>query len=303
MLAASAESGPPVFYGVKAPGAQPNTDQGPGAINGDLGLLDPRVGYNGTRKGWISLGSTYRRCLSQVPAAAVANNIAPAAHAVNGTPMVLAGASTGITVIAAPSPVVWASGNAIAVGALVLDGLPGLINYGLADSNGNYRNNAYDNGKALARAVAITGVLGGSGGHFLVSGADLYGYPQTENINATAGATTTNGKKTWKFIYSVTPLFSDANNYEVGTADIFGFPLKTLLFDQVFVWWNSALITANTGYTAADTTSPATSTTGDVRGTYAVQSASDGTKRLTMAVGIPESTNFSAVGAFGVTPA
>jgi hypothetical protein len=68
----------------------------------------------------------------------------------------------------------------------------------------------------------------------------------------------------------------------VGTADIFGIGLLSTNWGCIDVTWNNQSITANTGYTVADQTSPATSTTGDVRGTYAVQSASDGTKRLTI---------------------
>jgi len=112
-----------------------------------------------------------------------------------------------------------------------------------------------------------------------------------------------NSTKAFKFIYSVTPQFTDAHNYSVGTADIFGFPMQVQSFDECLLYWNSALITASTGFVAADTTSPATAATGDVRGTYAVQSSSDGTKKLAMVVQIAASRQASATGLFGVTPA
>jgi hypothetical protein len=54
-------------------------------------------------------------------------------------------------------------------------------------------------------------------------------------------------------------------------------------------------------FTAPDTTSPATATTGDVRGTYAVPSASDGTKRLVVFETISAANISSAAGIFGVT--
>jgi hypothetical protein len=61
---------------------------------------------------------------------------------------------------------------------------------------------------------------------------------------------------------------------------VYEFPLLVTAFSQVSITWNNTDITANTGFVAADVTTPATTSTGSVRGTYAVQSASDGTKRL-----------------------
>ena len=304
----NAKSGPDVLYGSRSSNVQAafgsgNPDLAPSGIWGTHMLLDARVGYNVTRKGWIGQGMDYRRVLSGVPATAATANIAALANVTNGTAMTLVSSTgSGVTVVSTATQV-WASGNTVAVGSLALDGMPGLINFGLADPAGNYKTSIYDPSKALARAVSITGSTSGTGGHFLVSGADVYGYPQTENINATSGATTTNGKKAFKFIYSVTPLFTDAHNYSVGTTDIFGFPLRADRFEQVLVWWASALVTANTGFVAADSTSPATATTGDVRGTYNVQSSSDGSKRLAVAVGPTESNCVSLTGVFGVTPA
>jgi hypothetical protein len=51
------------------------------------------------------------------------------------------------------------------------------------------------------------------------------------------------------------------------------------------------------------TTSPATTTTGDVRGTYAVQSATDKTKRLFFYQNPPVTNIGSVAGLFGVTQA
>lgn len=304
----TARPGPEVIYGDRNPpgtGAtgSNNPQLGPSFVRGGFMLIDPRVGYNVTRKGVVGLGAEYRRCLAAAPSAKATANIAALANVSSGVAMTLVSSSgAGVTVLAAALQV-WASGNTIPANALALDGAPGLITYGIADPAGLFAVNAYDNSKAIARAVSITDAASAAGGDFLVSGYDVYGYPQTETITAAAGASTTNGKKAFKFITSVVPQFTDAHNYSVGTTDIFGLPLRADQFDQALIWWNSALITASTGFVAADATSPATATTGDVRGTYAVQSAADGTKRLVVAVGIGETNSCLPTGMFGVTPA
>ena len=155
----------------------------------------------------------------------------------------------------------------------------------------------------VSRAVSVTGSASSTGGNITISGYDIYGVPMSEVIAAPAGATTVNGKKAFKYISSVVPAFTDAHNYSVGTTDIYGFPLRSDFFSDVSINYNAASVTANTGYVAAVTTSPATTTTGDVRGTYALQSASDGSKRLAIRQFILPANMNSVTGLFGVTQA
>ena len=155
----------------------------------------------------------------------------------------------------------------------------------------------------VSRAVSVTGSSSSTGGNITISGYDIYGVPMSEVIAAPAGATTVNGKKAFKYISSVVPAFTDAHNYSVGTTDIYGFPLRSDFFSDVAINYNAAAVTANTGYVAAVTTSPATTTTGDVRGTYALQSASDGSKRLAIRQFILPANMSSVTGLFGVTQA
>jgi hypothetical protein len=155
----------------------------------------------------------------------------------------------------------------------------------------------------VARAVSVTGSASATGGNITISGYDVYGVPMSEVIAAPASATTVNGKKAFKYISSVVPAFTDAHNYSVGTTDIYGFPIRSEYFGDVVINYNATGITASTGYTAAVTTSPATTSTGDVRGTYALQSAADGTKRL-MVRQVPLVSNIGSIaGLFGVTQA
>jgi hypothetical protein len=155
----------------------------------------------------------------------------------------------------------------------------------------------------IARAVNVTGSSSATGGNITINGYDIYGVPMSEVIAAPASATTVNGKKAFKYISSVVPAFTDAHNYSVGTTDIYGFPLRSDFFGDVAINYNATGITANTGYVAAVTTSPATTTTGDVRGTYALQSAADASKRLIVRQFVTPANMGSIAGLFGVTQA
>jgi hypothetical protein len=164
-----------------------------------------------------------------------------------------------------------------------------------------------------ARAVSITTSVAtvGTANVFTVAGYDVYGYPMSEAITVPAtsvSGTTVNGKKAFKFITSVTPSVTDATtSYSVGTTDIFGFPLRTDYFGaNVIVYPGTGgtnVVTSVTGYTAAVTTA-ATTTTGDVRGTYTLQTAaSTGTNRLIVRQSPAVYNIGSITGLFGVAQA
>lgn len=162
--------------------------------------------------------------------------------------------------------------------------------------------------QCIARAVSITGNAGSTAQTFTVKGFDIWGNPQTEAIAFAGGAVTTNGKKGFKYIASVTPGTTDAgHSLSVGTTDIFSFTCRSDFWEYMNIYMNGAFVTVNTGWLAADTTNPATTSTGDTRGTYAVQTPSDGTKRLAMYMSMPmnnmiNATNLSFTSMFGITP-
>lgn len=133
-----------------------------------------------------------------------------------------------------------------------------------------------DPAQAVTRGLRITGAGGTAGGTFLVSGWDIYGAPMTELV--TVGAASTGyTTKAFKYIASVVPQFTEAGNYSVGTSDVFGFAYRARLFEETNVFWNATQMTATQGFTAADITSPATTTTDDVRGTIQTGAAGGGT--------------------------
>lgn len=129
--------------------------------------------------------------------------------------------------------------------------------------------------QTIARVVSITGAAGGAGGAFTVLGADIYGSLITDVVTATSGATTAYGHRAFKHIISVTPNFTDAHNYSVGTSDVFGFHYRAAQFDDIDVSWAGSFMAVSTGFTPGLSlnTAPTTSTT-DVRGL--VQTSANG---------------------------
>ena len=88
-------------------------------------------------------------------------------------------------------------------------------------------------------------------------------------------------------------------NGSVGSTDVFGLPYRANTRNYVLTAWNGAFVTTGT-FAGADATA-ATTTTDDVRGTYAVPDAANGTKRLTLWVTIVDDD--TQTGLYGVTQA
>jgi hypothetical protein len=139
-----------------------------------------------------------------------------------------------------------------------------------------------------------------------ISGYDYFGQPMTEAITVATAGTAKSGKKAFYQIASAT-INGSATAVTIGTTDILGLPVRAIDAGYVVkVGWNNTLAQDAGTFVAADMTTPATSTTGDVRGTYTPSSASDGIKRLVMTIAIPAigcGPNATRVGALGVTQA
>lgn len=168
-----------------------------------------------------------------------------------------------------------------------MQGLPTAAWPGLAAGVGGYsvgsQNTAsgplllFDPSQGMNRGVRITGASGGAGGTFLVTGADNYGYQCTDLVTVAAGASTGYSLKTFKYILSIVPQFTDAgHNYVVGTVDLFGFNARASSFGDIVVVWANALMTSSTGFVTGDTADPATNATGNPRGTIQLTSAGPG---------------------------
>jgi hypothetical protein len=311
-MTVSATAGPIIVFGNEATppgtparGAQLNPDAGPSLFYAGSGILDPRAQYtyypgqspdSPTVLGWQSADIV---SLDFAPVAAATANIAALQTMTINVPLTLASVTAGdITV--------GDTFKNFATGATVTALRIGAKPAGISAGASSY-SDLWDPGTLGSRVVSIT--AGGTtlaGIVFTVAGYDIYGQPQTEAITGPATGTV-NGKKTWKWISSVTPNGSSAQTVSIGTGDIFGFPIKVTSFPYASIFWNGVAQLLAT-FTAADVTSPATTTTGDVRGTFTPGTASNGTIRLQVFITVPvanvavTSNAAMVTGMFGVTP-
>lgn len=159
----------------------------------------------------------------------------------------------------------------------------------------------------IGRAVAVTAAAAATYATATVSGYDIYGYPMVEAITITAGSQVS-GRKAFRYIKSVVLSGGTADTthaYSVDTTDVFGLPLRSDSFADISVSYAASLtaitgITAATGYLPSDRTSPATTTTGDARGTFAAFTSATGASKMVIAQH-PQAYNVGLVtGLFGI---
>lgn len=166
-------------------------------------------------------------------------------------------------------------------------------------------------GSVAGTITGLTFTLGAAPRTVTISGYDYYGQAMSEAITSSiAVSTAVNGKKAFYQISSVSTSGAPGTALTVGTTDILGFPLR--VFDAgylVRVGYNNVLANDTGGtstFVAADMTVTATTTTGDVRGTYVPSSATNGIKRLVVVIALPAiavGPNATRAGALGSTQA
>jgi hypothetical protein len=155
--------------------------------------------------------------------------------------------------------------------------------------------------------TGLTYTLGVAPVTVTVSGFDFYGQAMSEAITSSAAVSTAvNGLKAFYLITSVSVSGATGTALTVGTTNVLGIPVRVTNVAYVAsVKSNNALAQDGGSFIAADTNT-ATTTTGDVRGTYTPATASNGIVRTVMGILLPAiavGPNATRVGALGVNQA
>ena len=165
--------------------------------------------------------------------------------------------------------------------------------------------------QASARAIrVVSNSVSDTGYAVVLRGYDIYGVPMTESI-AVAANTTAYGKKAWKSLvsYSITKSGggTTAGSITLGTSDVYGLPLRSDFFEYISEYYAGGFIATNGSsnplWVAADSTNPATQTTGDVRGTIQVGAAGGGSSSATATNGTNRLAVFMSVPAYNAVNA
>jgi len=137
---------------------------------------------------------------------------------------------------------------------------------------------------------------------FTVTGFDVYGQPMSEVITVSVAGTAVTGLKAFYQVTGAT-IAGSATAVVIGTSDVLGIPVRVPNVAYVAsVKSNNALAQDGGNFVAADMAT-ATTATGDVRGTYAPATASNGIVRTVMGILLPAiavGPNATRIGAVGV---
>jgi len=155
--------------------------------------------------------------------------------------------------------------------------------------------------------TGLTYTLGVSPVTVTVSGFDVYGQAMSEAITSSAAVSTAvNGLKAFYLITSVSVSGATGTALTVGTTNVLGIPVRVTNVAYVASVKSNNTLAQDAGTFVAADTATATTTTGDVRGTYTPATASNGIVRTVMGILLPAiavGANATRVGALGVTQA
>lgn len=220
----------------------------------------------------------------------------------NGQQLIIAGAGNAAGTSPLLANVILISGANITLNTPCLATKASGTQVGTADQTGAYAwpyqvagiDAFLDPVQGLSRVLRVVNTNAGDTGYSLiVRGYDIAGFPMTETIPVSANATAY-GKKAWKYITQMNlwraSSTTTTGNVSVGVGDVFGLNVRSDFWEYLNVYYASAFQTAapggaGNGWAVADATSPATGTTGDVRGTLQVSAAGAGAN--TFAGGAP----------------
>ena len=155
--------------------------------------------------------------------------------------------------------------------------------------------------------TGLTYTLGVAPVTVTVSGFDVYGQAMSEAITSSAAVSTAvSGLKAFYLVTSVSVSGATGTALTVGTTNVLGCPVRVPNIAYVASVKSNNTLAQDAGTFVAADTATATTTTGDVRGTYTPATASNGIVRTVVGILLPAiavGPNATRVGALGVTQA
>ena len=155
--------------------------------------------------------------------------------------------------------------------------------------------------------TGLTYTLGVAPVTVTVAGFDIYGQAMSEAITSSAAVSTAvSGLKAFYLITSVSVSGATGTALTVGTSNVLGLPVRVANVAYVASVKSNNTLAQDAGTFVAADTATATTTTGDVRGTYVPATASNGIVRTVMGILLPAISvgpNSTRTGALGVTQA
>ena len=152
--------------------------------------------------------------------------------------------------------------------------------------------------------TGLTYTLGVAPVTVTVTGFDYFGQSMSEAITSSAAVSTAvNGLKAFYVITGVSVSAATGTALTVGTNNVLGIPVRVANVAYVASVKSNSVLAQDAGTFVAADTATATTTTGDVRGTYTPATASNGIVRTVMGILLPAiavGPNATRVGALGV---
>lgn len=268
----------------------------------DLGdaMMDPRVAY-AYQPGSSPTSKTFGFFNNQGVVDYVPTTLNASAFVVGAT--VSTGVVGAFTLAAASSATgtyattIIAPETGQAVSVIAIDSTAAYLSFG---SDGAFV--AWNPAAGTGRNITITKSSNLDAGTYTIAGRDMYGFKMTEQITSSS-STNLAGVKAFKYISSITNTTTPTSTgVSIGFGDVYGLPLYAPylgLNAQIRLnasAYSSAVAVAlsSANFTLASTAATQTSTTPDVRGTYASTTASNGTVRLQMVVN-PTAANIATI--------
>lgn len=154
----------------------------------------------------------------------------------------------------------------------------------------------------VPRCVTVT-AAGANTATLIVYGYDQYGQAMSQALAAPSTSTVAT-TKAFKTVTRIAISGTAGSNISCGYNDKLGLPVRVANAGYITsVKYNATLAQDAGTFVAADATSPATTSTTDVRGCYTPSGACDGSKRLVMTIALPAiavGPNATRLGAVGV---